>query len=266
MRTFDKKFLEFPLCCLSFQDEKLIDKIISYSLVRYSYKIEIGLDARIDKYPGKFPYKFDDLSQDHWKIILAAEELGISIHNMENTIGNYVVLDFHITEYEDKYGNDAWCRIGKQIIFETRDKKFNEEYLRILCAIQSILGKVKKKARITKNRIRFRMFGYKNEEIFLHENPQHFSLLTDRQIGNRIYLLHSKQFISKFTYAKRQTYYSTQLTDEELMEEVKKEKLFHAKRKMNLADDLKTSEIKTEIENLRTTKRGLRLIKTALGS
>jgi hypothetical protein len=79
-------------------------------------------------------------------------------------------------------------------------------------------------------------------------------LLSDRQIGTVIEVLHAKNFFSKFTYANRQTFFSTRLSNDELYKAVKNAKIFWAKKKANLMDKQVSGEIKQEIGNLKLIK------------
>lgn len=257
-RKSDKIFLEFPLCCLSYNDERLFEKIISYSVVKYSHKIDTATDKRAERLMGKDAENLDEYSI---KIFLAAEELKVTILSLSKTIRDFEELSKHVSKFEVKFGKDAYCRIGRTITFETIDGQFTEENYRILCAIQSILGKTKPFVRITLDRIRYRMWGYKSKSIYLKENPQQINLLTDKKLSRRINLLNAKAFFSKFTYRRRQTFYSTKLVDAELRKAVKNLKIFWQKRKLNIGDDKYSKEIKRELDQLNASKIRLKIYK-----
>ncbi len=253
----DEILLEFPLCCLAMDyiEEDIISHIISYCVVRRSHKIDTQIEKRIEYYTGKFPEDFNPESETDCQILLASKELGLSISTIQINNKRFSNVSNFIQEYEYKYGKDAYCRIGKNLLFETRDGKFQYKSFTVLCAIQSIIGKRKPFTRIIKDRIRYRMVGYKSKDIAHKEMNGEQLLLTDRQLGTIINFLYTKQFFSKFTYARRQTFYSTRLTDEELREEVKNMKIYFAKKKSGIEDDKATKDIKSH----------LRLIKHPLG-
>ncbi|MBU1097320.1 MAG: hypothetical protein KKB34_12625 [Bacteroidetes bacterium] len=254
MRKFDKKFFEFPLCLLSYNDPKIIDKIISYSIVKYSQKVKIEVENRANMCVGIYDGHFDWDKKEDLQLIIASKELGIKLSTLSYSRKCYQELNNYVEYFVKMHGNDAWCRIGNSLLFETRDKRFAEQDFRILCAIQSDLGKQKKFSRIVLDKIRYRMYGYKSKDIYNSINEDHYKLLTDKQLRSRIDKLHAKQFYSKFTYRRRQTFYSTRLDDEELQEAVGNSKLFWAKKKMNFEDTMISDKIYDKIQNLKLEK------------
>lgn len=261
MKKFSKKYLNFPLCCLTYPGKNYLDLVIAYSVVKYSQKIEESLDPRLCRYDKDYPHGFDDSNEEHIKILLGAAELNEKIQSIPYLLDRFELMDKHVTEFEDKYGNDAYCSIGKELIYETKNKIFSEELFRILCAIQSVLGKKTQFSRITKETIRFRMWGYKSKKIFEAKNPSDIKLFTDRVIGKRIELLVAKGFVTKFTYAKRETYFSTRLSEDELIEKVRDKKIYWAKRNLNTKEQIESEKIRSQINAMKEFKSNLRLVK-----
>jgi hypothetical protein len=254
----DKIFFEFPLCCLAYPgtDKSKVEMIISYYIVEHSRKIQSDIDERIDDYSGKFPNGFNKKSKGDKQILLACEELGIISGDMNSTKNNHCLLQRHIKNYEFKNGKDAYCRIGKKLCFETRDGTFPYRLFAVLCAIQSIIGKKAKFKRLTKDRIRYASLGYKSKAIAQKQITPEQILLTDRQLGTTIEILQSKKFFSKFTYANRQTFFSTKLDDEILFEAVKNSKIYWATKKANIIDKQRSDVIKSELKIIRLHNTG----------
>lgn len=251
----DKIFLEFPICCLSYpvNEKGKIAMIISYCVVEHSKKINSNLDERVPDYldENKTPFGFNKKSKTHCKILLAADELGMILGDINYTIKKHELIKNHISTFNFKYGNDSYCRIGKKLLFETRDGQFPYRQFAVLCAVQSILGKRAKFKRITKDRIRFAALGYKSKQVAFQELKSSEKLLTDRQIGVTVDVLHAKKLFSKFTYANRQTFFSTRLDDDGLFEAIKDSKIFWAKKKANLMDKQRSNEIKKKLKLIR---------------
>ena len=245
--------LEFPLCCLSYPEDECIkvEMIISYCIVEHSNKVNSYIHKRIRELERKLPSDFEEYNETHSKVVLAADELAMTVSSIKSTLLYHKTLAEYINDFKAKYGKDAYCRIGKKVCFETRDGKFKYSLFAVLCAIQSILGKTKLYCRITKERIRYRMQGYKSKPIAKQEMQDETTLLSDRQIGNRITVLYGKNFFSKFTYAQRQTFYSTRLSDEQLREKVKESKIYWAEKRAGLNDKIATNEIKTKLRLIR---------------
>jgi hypothetical protein len=253
----DGVMLEFPLCCLSYpvDNGQKVGMIISYCIVEHSKKVSSFIHKRIRELGRELPVDFDEIEELHSKIVLAGDELGITVSSIKNTLCHHQLLLNFISDFTDKYGKDAFCRIGKKLCFEARDGKFEYSLFTVLCAIQSILGKRKPYCRITKDRIRYRMNGYRSKKIAEMEIIDKSLLLSDRQIGNRIKILYGKNFFAKFTYAQRQTFYSTRLTNEELRDWVKKSKIYWAEKKAGVIDKQTTEEIKTKLKLIKLKGR-----------
>ncbi|MDR3594291.1 hypothetical protein [Clostridium sp.] len=257
-REFDKHFFEFPLSSLIYiasNRERLYD-LIGYCIVKQTDKVTMttseinNLVRHLVEERDRPLEDYNKNSLFHKKILIATSHLGVIIYNVRHEIEEYQKLNEAISSYVSRNGKDAYCRIGKAIIFETCEGKFDYNLFSVLCGIQSILRDDKFK-RITYDRIRYAMHGYKSKTVFEQENPG-IKLLTDRQLKRLVDLLHAKQFFSRFTYANRQIYYSTKIdNDEQLREAVKQTKLYWAKNKSNIDDKIATLEIKQEIQKER---------------
>jgi hypothetical protein len=183
----------------------------------------------------------------HNKILKSTSYFSITLRSIGRTIKIHENVSRYISNFVFRNGKDSYAAIGKNLAFECRDGGFNFEHFKILCAINSIIGKKKKFVRITYDRIRFAMSGYRSKGIFEVEKPR-IDLLTDKQLKNRIEFLNAKKFFPKFTYAKRQIYYSTKIdSNEELREAVKTSKIFWARKKLQLEDNAATMDIKKEL-------------------
>lgn len=227
----DGIFFEFPLCTMSFiKQRKELDSVISYCIVTHANKLEHGSHKERCKE--------------------SAEYFGISGLSYQTRLVKFQKLDSYINEYISTNGKDSYCRIGKELLFEVRDGQFDFKQFQVLCAISSILGKKKKFVRITYDRIRYAMYGYRSKSIFFNEKQLGIELLSDKQIKRIVDILHSKKFFSKFTYQNRQIYFSTKLEDEQLREAVKNSKIYWKKKQLQLVDRAYSSDIKSELDKL----------------
>ena len=254
MRTFDGVFLEFPLCVLSIKDEKWIDKIISYCIVEYAKSVKTNVRSRINRIE-ELPEDFDKHNIKECQIILAAEELRITIGSLKQTIYNHNELEIYINAFIGKYGKQPYCRIGKQICFEARDGMFDQMLFRVLCAIQSKLGKRKHFRIVTRDEIIRRIYGFKTKDVFDKEHDPNVKIIGIKKLKRLTDILEAKDLISKFTYARRLTYYSTRYDKQELIDKVKETKLYWMEKKMNLEDEMGTKLIKENIEAIKKKKR-----------
>lgn len=213
-------FLEFPLFFLTLITNKEdLEKITRWCIVdnalrRNDLPIQRFKQLKQEKLPK-------DFKSNPWykSILMSANELKINYQSFIEVMDIYFELDQALELYQNKYGKDAICRIGRDLIFETIEGKSALDLFKVLCAIQSILGKDIYMKRITKEFIRYRMHGYKSKKIMMKENPD-LVLMTDKMLTYRIDKLHRKNFISKLTLKRRLSYYSTWLTDDQLIDHV----------------------------------------------
>jgi hypothetical protein len=219
-----------------------------------------GTDDLEFKYPD-----YDYSNPLHNKLVKAAAFFEITLGNFQNNIKKHNEVSLFISNYQAKYGKDSFSAIEKGLLFECRDKGFSYELFTILCAINSIVGKKKKFARITYDRIRYAMHGYRSKSIYQITQAvqktkikSQIQFLTDRQLKKRVDLLNAKKFFSKFTYQHRQIFISTRLNDEQLREAVKSSKIFWAKKKIQLVDQAYSLDIKKELENISLESRTIR--------
>lgn len=248
--------IDFPLCFLkpvrilnSKVESMRWDKLVSYSVIIKAKEID------------SINFLDSDILED------AAEEL--NLNNLESLtekrINAYYELENILNRNIESYGKQPYSRIGRELVFSLRDKKFDENMFRVLCAISSVIGKQAKFKRITYNTLRFRMWGFKNEKEFKQDNlSKKIKLLTDRQLARIVKKLHSLKFFSKFTYQQRQIFYSTKLNDEELFNAVSKSKIYWETHKEEIKKDYdKSNQLKEQIDLIRkyNSRSKLKLIK-----
>jgi hypothetical protein len=255
----------FPLCFLSYREHEIIygedeeyiptlpeiaDYILDYGIVEYAMKLQrdeffiSDNDMSEVKKIGK-EKRIMISSKLNKYIILSCLKLEIDLGNIENSKRSHAKLSLYLQEYEARHGKDAKVKIHKDILFEVRDKKFDERLFRIYCAVLSVIGN-KNFVRITIKNISYRMHGYKTSDIYLMSDPS-YEVLTHRQIKTALDKLQQRSLIHCNTYGKRQTFYSVKLKDERLLnviaEKKSNEKFRKSKtKKANEMLDLKVKE------------------------
>jgi len=213
MEKEKNQYVHFPLCCLNYDKDisKTAELLISYGIIEFAKQLEKDIELndsdidRIEKY-------IDDndlfnVEEDDYFIILSAFKLGIDISSINNTKQNHSKLNSYINSFEFKHGKDAKIRMHKTILFEVRDRQFNERLFRVYCGILSVIGD-KGFIRITNKRISYRMLGFKSEDVFSKEKSN-YKLMTARQIKTCSDKLCEKNLFDKLTYRNRLTFYST---------------------------------------------------------
>ncbi|HEY5533736.1 MAG TPA: hypothetical protein VIL99_02170 [Ignavibacteria bacterium] len=163
---------------------------------------------------------------------------------MSGLIYDYEEVNKFVERYEDKYKRDALVKVGKDLLFDVRDGKFNERLFRVYSAIKSLIGN-KDFCRITLKTISYRMYGFKKLDIFKKEfdSINNFQQLSDRQIKTSVEKLMQLKFFEKATIKNRCTYYSIKNRNEEF--------------KIKLSDFLSKRKIdknKSKIQNIQLDK------------
>ena len=225
---------KFPLCLLA-QGESINERINSIrdcAIVNEALKIPdevLEIEFCEDDYTEVNEWDPDDLIQQ--KILIASKRKGMIIYNCFSVFSNYEVISEYIDEFELKNGKDMWTRIGVDIAWDTFNGDFRYELFAIICAVNGILGTKIPYKRITLKRIRAAMNGYKEysiyEEISQFDNLPENNLteIQDRTLRRRLDKLSEMNFIRRYTYRNRHTYYSTRIgSNDELAESVCKYK------------------------------------------
>lgn len=210
----------FPLSAIRYSNDKntLINHILSYGIIEYAHKIQLSnyrldgddLEAIERKAENISDYDLiTDSNSDNLQsyIIHSANVIGIKIASINKNETEHRELLQHISKLENESGKSPVVKLNKDLLFDVRDNGFSLDLFRVYCAIKSIIGK-KIYCRITKDRIRYRMHGFKNEMDYINSGDR-VKLLSDYQIGNLCNKLKDLNLISTFTYKKRIKYFST---------------------------------------------------------
>ena len=204
----------FSLSCLNYDKDisKTAGLLISYGIVNFAKKLEKEIELNDDDYNKIENYiENNNLKKSIFPIdnfiILSAIKLNIDIVSLHWIKKNYSEINNYIINFELQHGKDAKVKLHKDLLFEVRDKKFDERLFRIYCGIVSIIGN-KKFVRITNKRISYRMLGFKSEDIYYKEKSN-YKLMTSRQVRTCTDKLSEKNLFAKLTYRNRLTFYST---------------------------------------------------------
>jgi len=227
--------LHFPLCLLSrdCNTKDKIDDLIGFAIYNHAKKIP-DEQAEIEvEYIDSFSEDYDEDNYDHIKVRVYAYRVDIKIGCIRSIFAEHEQCDQFIRNYELENGKDAWTQFNVSLLFDVRDGKFDYELFSIVCAVNAIIGKKKQYKRITRERIKAAMNGYKSNEIYQKELKQNryrtnkLTQLPDHTLSRRLIKLSDEglNFFRRFTYKSRETYYSTRIACvEELMESVIKHK------------------------------------------
>jgi len=210
----------FPLCLLA-QGESIserLNNIMEFAIVNEAIKIpdEVWEKGYCEE---DFPEvkEWDPGNLIHQKMLITAKRKRKIISDCFSVFSNYEAVSEYIDEFEIQFGNDMWTRIGVDITWDTLKGDFDYESFAILCAINGILGAKDVYKRITLERIRAAMNGYKKYSIYKEISQSgnlpnnNISEITDRTLYRRLDKLSEMNFFRKYTYKNRLTYYSTRI-------------------------------------------------------
>ena len=220
----------FPLCLLA-QDgsiKKRLNNIIDFANVNDAIKIpEDVLEEIFDEDDYTEITKWDPDNDIHKKMLITAQRKGLRINDCFSVLKTYEAVSEYVTKFELEYGQDMWTRLGASLTWDTYKGIFEYELFAIICAINGILGTKATYKRITINRIRAAMNGYKKYQIYQEfcksgKLPKNnLSDINDRTLYRRFDKLGELNFFRRYTYRKRHTYYSTRVkTVDELVHKV----------------------------------------------
>ncbi|MBX3008034.1 MAG: hypothetical protein KF816_08415 [Melioribacteraceae bacterium] len=247
---FDKKFIEFPLVCLSYcsGDKNLLKDILIMCIVDNALKSTIKELCNPELIKAN---DFDCKNPIHQKIALVSIEYNTPLFSFEEAINKWIDIKTKIIEYEKIYGKDAYCRMGKQLIEDVINGRFGFREYAVLAAIHSILGKSKPYARITYEQISCRVLGYKKKSIKEVEIKNE-SALSARQIKTSILKLVKKKLVTTITYQQREKYYSTKIKKRDsLCELIAKKKLKHHELKLGIEDQIWSNNLRQQMDSMR---------------
>lgn len=195
-----------------------IKSIIEFAIVDEALKIPDDALEKIfdaDDYPEIERWDPDDYI--HQKMLITAERKDRAVINCFSLFQSYESLSEYIEKFELRFGKDMWTRIGTALTSDTINEIFEYELFAIICAINGILGTQAAYKRITLNRIRAAMNGYKKYQIFevfskSGKLPQNnLSAINDRTLYRKLDKLYKMNFFRRYTYKNRHTYYSTRI-------------------------------------------------------
>lgn len=234
---FDKIFLEFPLIYLRYigDDINRLNDLLEMQVVDKALKSNFKMTMDFSKVNIT---DFDYDNSIHQKIVSTAKMMNVKLNSIERAIKYWIDLKALQFEYEDKYGKDAFCRIGKKLTEDVLNGYFGLREYKVLAAIQSILGKQKPFLRITYEQISYRMTGYKRKRIAIAESKD-LHLLSPHQIKTSVIKLLRKKLLICVTYLYREKYYSVRIKRTEVLKELilKKKKELYT-RQSSMGNDI----------------------------
>lgn len=228
----EKAYLQFPLCCLSFgQDVRArLNGILAYSVIVAGWQLFQKLSSvrQQEFLAGErkakcIPNDFDVYNWRHKALLYGGQMIGVNFTSCVASDERHAAVYHHISEFVTRHGGDAFVRLKKGWLFDTRDGHgIDYREFSVLCAIYSAIGN-KELAIVTRDRIRRCALGYRTAAIMqaeLSKRTDGALPLTERQLRDTIERLHRNKFFARCTVARRITYYSIRLDNEAMRKKV----------------------------------------------
>lgn len=228
----ENPYFQFPLGALAFgkTEYQRLNTILDYSVVEAGSRLFRKLtreqqteffDEQCERH--KVPQYLDENVWLHRAALYGAHVIGVTYTRFDSVMERYATMSKHMNGFVSRYGSDALVRIKKNWLFDARDGRgFTYREFAVLCGIYSAIGN-KELAIITRERIRHCAMGYRTGTIMQAEVARRSDKaqpLTERQLRDTIERLHRNKFFARCTVARRITYYSIRLNNEDFRKKV----------------------------------------------
>lgn len=239
--SLSKVMFTYPLFVLQYNNDCLVEKIISYGIVKQR---EECLDEKNEK---------ESICPVEIKKFLDAHK--INFITAEKVINNYKEIEINRIEFEKVNETDCYGLVGLDFLIECRNGKHRYEWLRSYCAVKAILGRTIRMKWIAYSRIQYAYLGFKSKlvfNIFGNDNV----LPSKKTLCRYLKKLKDRKFLAMFYYGRR-TYFSTYYNQDVLREKVKQKVLKKDQKKKENSDTRFRKEIKAEREKLKLKRMEL---------
>lgn len=144
-----KIMLTYPLSLLQCEDSELVERIISYGMIKLAEeKLTVEKASK-------------NITEDEIKEFL--DEQRIDFLSPQEVIQKYKEIKQATLEYEEIYGTDCYGLIGLDFLLDCKKGKFNYSLIRSYAAIKAILGRKTKMKWISYSRISYAYLGIVNK-------------------------------------------------------------------------------------------------------
>jgi hypothetical protein len=260
-------YFQFPLPALAFGDDltQRIDHIISYCVADMGDKVKAKSDdAKWRTHVQVSESRTENLNQQGYsnkyeRLVVGCVHLGVNPGWFPNTDERAKALRSFCNEFAGRNGKQSFVRIGKSLAFDVRDSQaLSAREFAVLCAVNNSLGGWKM-ARVTREMIRTRSLGYINAAVMAREIASRSDgavPLTDGEIRWALDNLERIKFFRRCHPTPRRTYFTTQLTQDELEGAVVRSLTARAEFKANKAErtEAVAQKIKERIARARPNK------------
>ncbi len=221
----DRVFYQFPLCALAYgaNHEQRFQTIVSwccdtagaglYEKMNRAKLKEYALNYGRESWPGCVSRN----ETRHLQFLAGMRKLEVCNGHIPSMIERVGSLQSFIDAMQNKHGRAPHVRIRNDLFWDAVKGVMPYRHFAVLAAIYACIGAKKYPVRITRDRIRAGMLGYKspammtNEVMEQRQDKELFEVLTDRQIRTVLDHLEETSLFARVQTSARVVYFSNRM-------------------------------------------------------
>ena len=228
----DKKYYQFPLCCLSFGGDykTRLYHIVSFCIVSAGAQKRESMDRdELTKYATdydseKCPSGMKKTVLQHLEILAGMKFLGVTHGNVEETQNRAAAIASHIRNTTEKEGAHPLVRIRNDLFWDCIKGNLPYRDFAVLTAVYAAIGSKTFPVRVTRDRIQAGALGYKTKASMtpeaLAQRIDGATPLTENQIRYTLDHLEATTLFSRVQLSPRKVYFSNRMTAEQMRKQL----------------------------------------------
>lgn len=228
----DKRYFQFPLCCLSFGGDY---KTRLYHIMHYCI-VSAGAQKRAlmtreelteyatDSDKSEWPSGMKTTVLQHLEILAGMKFLYVRNGSIENTQNKAAAIASHIRETTEKEGAHPLVRIRTDLFWDCINGSLPYRDFSVLASVYAAIGSKTFPVRVTRDRIQAGALGYKTKASMTPEalasRKDGASPLSENQIRYTLDHLEATTLFTRVQLSPRKVYFSNRMTADEMREQL----------------------------------------------
>lgn len=228
----DKKYYQFPLCCLSFGGDykARLYHIVDYCVIRAgAQKRESMTREELTEYAMEYdkqhwPSGVKMTVLQHLEILAGMKFLGVAHGSIENTQSKAAEIASHIRDAAAKEGAHPLVRIRNDLFWDCINGSLPYRDFSVLAAVYAAIGSKTFPVRVTRDRIQAGAMGYKTKATMtpeaLAQRADGATPLSENQIRYTLDHLEATTLFTRVQLSPRKVFFSNRMTAEQMREQL----------------------------------------------
>lgn len=228
----DKRYFQFPLCCLSFGNDykSRLYHIVSFCIVAAgAKKWETTNRDELTEYAAeydrsKWPSGMKTTVLRHLQILAGMKFLGVTGGSIDSTEEEAAAIDKHISITAAKEGGYPLVRIRNDLFWDCVHGKLPYRDFSVLAAVYAAIGSKTFPVRVTRDRIQAGALGYKTKASMTPEalasRKDGATPLSENQIRYTLDHLEATTLFTRVQLSPRKVFFSNRMTAEQMREQL----------------------------------------------